>query len=263
MSDLILTDFDGETGIARIAFNRPEVLNALNVPLARAFLAAVREVVALKGVRAIVLTGEGRAFVAGGDVASFAGGPDVAVPVVNDLLDALNPAIVALRRADAPVIAAVRGAAAGAGLSLMMAADIVVAAAGTKFLMAYEKLGSSPDCGATWFAPRLIGRARTMELLLMGRVLDAETARDWGLINEVVPPDDLDTRVRALAETLAQGPTLAFGQSKRLVDEAERTILAEQLEKERAAFLAGTGTADFAEGTAAFTAKRTPAFIGR
>ncbi|KFI32577.1 enoyl-CoA hydratase [Haematobacter missouriensis] len=263
MTDLVLTDFDAESGIARIAFNRPEVLNALNVPLARAFLAAVREVTALQGLRAIVLGGEGRAFVAGGDVASFAGGPERAVPVVNDLLDALNPAIVALRRVDAPVIAAVRGAAAGAGLSLMMAADIIVAATGTKFLMAYEKLGSSPDCGATWFAPRLLGRARTMELLLMGRVLDAEAARDWGLINEVVPADDLDSRVQGLAETLARGPTRAFGQSKRLIDEAEHVTLAEQLEKERAAFLAGTGTADFAEGTAAFTAKRTPVFTGR
>lgn len=260
---LVTAGFDPATGIGRITFNRPDVLNALNVAMARDFLAAVQDVTGRQGLRCIILSGAGRAFVAGGDVASFAGGAEKAGPVVDALLDALNPAIAALRTADAPVVASVRGAAAGAGLSLMMAADLVVAAEGSRFLMAYDRLGTSPDCGATWFAPRLLGRARTMELILLGTTLDAAQALSWGLVNEVVAADALDARVEELAARLAAGPTLAYGKSKRLVDAALGAPLADQLEAERAAFLAGTVTADFAEGTSAFVAKRAAAFTGK
>ena len=144
---LVTTAFDAGTGVARLTFNRPKALNAINVPLAEAFLAAVREIRDLSGVRCIVLTGAGRAFMAGGDVSSMAGTSEQAGAAISAILDAVNPAILLLRSMDAPVIAAVRGVAAGAGLSLTLMADLVIADEEAKFLVAYNGIGAVPDCG--------------------------------------------------------------------------------------------------------------------
>lgn len=259
---LVLSTFDTATGIGRITLNRPEVLNALDAATARDFLAAVRTVTAEKGLRAILISAAGRAFLAGGDVASFRAGPKTPSAVLNDILDAMHPAITALRSCDAPVVAAVHGAAAGAGLSLVMTADVVVAAEGTRFLMAYDKIGASPDCGATWLAPRLLGRARAMELLILGAQIDAAKAVDWGLIHAAVPAEELAARAEAITAQIAAGPTHAYGNSRRLVDAAFANPFAAHIEAERAAFLSCATTADFDEGTAAFVEKRKPAFRG-
>jgi len=261
--ELVLTKVDPGTGLARIALNRPSVLNALSVPLSRAFLKAVREVTERSDVRAILLSGEGRAFLAGGDLAAFGAEPERGDAVVNELLDLIHPAILALRAFDAPVIAAVQGVAAGAGLSIVLAADLVVAAEDARFLIAYDKVGTSPDCGATWFLPRKVGTARAAELMLLGESLSAPDALTAGIVNRVVPAAELAAQSEALALKVAAGPTRAFGAYRRLVDAALERPLAAQLEAEREAFASGTRTEDFREGVAAFLAKRPAAFKGR
>lgn len=260
---LVISDFDQASGVGHLRLNRPEVLNALDVPLARGFRDAVLDMTGRPGVRCLVISAEGRGFVAGGDVASMAAEPDRAADVVNDLLDALHPAILALRDCDAPCVAAVRGVAAGAGLSLMLGADLVVADEKARFVLAYDKVGAAPDCGGTWFLPRRVGRAMAMEMMLLGRVLDASAALACGLVNEVLPADRVDARALELAAEIAAGPTRAFGAFRRLLDEAHAAPLAQHLEAERQAFVAATATEDFRAGVAAFVARTRPVFGGR
>lgn len=260
---LVLQDWDAERGILTLSLNRPQVLNAIDVPLAQAVRAAVEPLAARRDLRLVVLRGAGRAFVAGGDLARFAEDFDQAGAVVNALLDALHPAILTLRALDAPVLAVVQGAVAGAGLSLMAAADLVMAAEGTRFLLAYDRIAAAPDCGGTWFLPRLLGPRRAAELMLLSTSWTAEEALTRGLINRVVPAAQLDTQAAEWAATLAQGPTAAFGHYKRLVDASLHQDLATQLEAERAAFVDATRTEDFRSGVTAFLAKRPAAFRGR
>ncbi|MBC7182513.1 MAG: enoyl-CoA hydratase/isomerase family protein, partial [Marinobacter sp.] len=217
---LVATGFDAGTGVATLTFNRPEALNAINVPLAEAFLAAARELKALSGVRCVVLTGAGRAFMAGGDVSSMSGTPDQAGKAISAILDAVNPAILLLRRMDAPVIAAVKGVAAGAGLSLALMADLVVAHEDTKFLVAYNGIGAVPDCGGSWFLAHKIGAGRAAELMLLGRTLTAPEAKDWGLITEVGPEQDYENLLAGIINKVANGPTRAFGAFRQLTDRA-------------------------------------------
>lgn len=260
---LVTTAFDAGTGVARLTFNRPKALNAINVPLAEAFLAAVREIRDLSGVRCIVLTGAGRAFMAGGDVSSMAGTSEQAGAAISAILDAVNPAILLLRSMDAPVIAAVRGVAAGAGLSLTLMADLVIADEEAKFLVAYNGIGAVPDCGGSWALAHKLGAGRAAELMLLGRTLGAAEARDWGIVNEVVPDSEFDNRLNWMIEKVAQGPTRAYGAFRKLIDQANGGRLADHLEAERAAFLEMTRTEDFAEGVSAFLGKRQSEFRGR
>ncbi len=254
---------DAASGVATIRFDRPDVLNAIDLATARAFRAAVEAVTADPSVRCIVLTGAGRCFVAGGDLGAIGADLDAAANVVDGLLDALHPALTALRRAPAPVVAVVRGAAAGAGFSLVLAADVVVAGESAVFQIAYDKVGATPDCGGTWFLERKVGRTRAFELMLTGRRLSAAEAVALGVVTEMVADADLETRGRALAAAIAAGPTRAFGRFKSLIDAAPSRSLEDQLEAERAAFVAATATADFREGVTAFLAKRPPVFEGR
>ena len=166
-------EIDAVSGIARISLNRPEVLNAIDLDLARAFRDCVLPLQEIRGLRCVVLKGNGRAFMAGGDVSGFAESFDQAGQIIGDLLAALNPAIEALRNLDAPVLAAVQGAAAGAGLALVSACDIVVAAESTKFLMAYDRIGGVPDCGATYFLPRILGVRKAAQLMLLSETMTA------------------------------------------------------------------------------------------
>lgn len=262
-SELVIVEHDTQTGVARIVLNRPQVLNAIDVAMARALAAAIEDVAGREGVRAVVIAATGRAFVAGGDISAFGADPAVSTDVVNAILDAMHPALVRLRGQDAPVIAAVRGVAAGAGLSLVLACDLVVAEEGTKFVVAYDALGVSPDCGGTWLLPRKAGAALAAEMMLLGRRLDAGEAREAGIVNVVAPQGGLDAAAAELAARVAAGPTRAFGHFRRLADSAFTTPLADQLEAERAAFVDCTATEDFREGVAAFLGKRKAAFRGR
>ncbi|WP_321342118.1 enoyl-CoA hydratase-related protein [Breoghania sp.] len=261
-SQAVLWNVDEASGIATITFNRPEVLNAVDVPTAQAFLAAVRAVTATPGVRAILISGEGRAFVAGGDVSAFGSEPGKAAEVVNGILDAMHPALLALREHPAPVIAAVRGAAAGAGLSLVLSADLVICDEGARFVIAYDRLGTTPDCGATWFLARKVGRTKATELFVLSEAMGAEEAKATGIVSKVVPADELDAQAAALAAKIASGPTLAYGGFARLMDSATEIDLGDQLERERDFFMTMIEKADFREGVSAFLEKRKPAFKG-
>ncbi|WP_372987167.1 enoyl-CoA hydratase/isomerase family protein [Marinobacter sp.] len=263
MNKLVTTEFHPDTGVAMLTFNRPEALNAINVPLAEAFLAAVKRLKELSGVRCVVLTGAGRAFMAGGDVASMAGSPEQAREVVNALLDALNPAILILRELNAPIIAGVRGFAAGAGLSLALGADLIISDANARFMVAYDGIGTVPDCGGTWFLNRRIGTGRASQLMLLGQSLTALEALEWGLINQVAAEGEFDETLESLVRKVAKGPSRAYAAFRRLSDDAFGVTLAEHLEAERQAFLEAVGTADFQEGVAAFIAKRPAQFRGQ
>lgn len=253
-------DFDATTGVARITFDRPDVLNAIDLATALAFGEAVSAVTGLAGLRCIVLAGAGRAFIAGGDVASFGEEP---AAMVDALLEALHPPLLALRACAAPVVAVVQGAAAGGGLSIALGGDYLLASDRARFVIAYDRIGAAPDCGGTWFLARKTGRTRAFAMMLRGEALDAQAALEAGLVSEVVPHGELEARALALVLRIASGPTQAYGQFKRLLDRASAASLADQLEAEREAFIAATGTGDFREGVAAFLGKREPIFTGR
>jgi len=255
--------FDRDRGIATVTFRRAEVMNALDVAMVRAIHASVMPLADLEGVRCVILRGEGRAFMTGGDVDAFAADFTRTAEVVGELLDSLNPAILTLRNLNAPVLASVHGAVAGAGISVMCACDLVIAAENTRFMLAYNRVGTVPDCGGTWFLPRLIGLRKAAEFMFLGNTWDAATAKDVGLINHVVPADRLAQETDALAQKLAAGATLAFGAYKRLANEAFSRSLAEQLSLERTAFQASTRTQDFRTGVTAFLAKTEPKFEGK
>jgi len=251
-----------ENGIGWITFNRPKVLNALDVPSARALAEAVRGLLAQPGLRAVVMRGAGRAFVAGGDVSDFGADPTQARAQVNAILDAAHEALLALAAQDAPVVVQVQGAAAGAGMSLVLAADLVVAAEDAQFMMAYDRLGAPTDCGATWHLARKLGTGRAAEFYLTSRTLSAAEAQQWGIVTRVVPAEALEAEVAGFAASLAAGPTRAFGAFRRTLAAAHGNSFAEQLEAERYAFVENTGTKDFREGVGAFLTRRKPAFRG-
>ena len=252
--------FSRADGIATLQFNRPAQLNALDVPTAQALLAAVQEIAADRSVRAVLLKGAGRAFVAGGDLATLQANP---VQGAQDLLEPLNAAVTLLHGLDAPVIAQVHGAAAGAGLSLMLMCDFVLAAEGTKFNLAYINLGTSCDVGASWALPRLVGTRKALEIALLAEPFAADEALRLGLINRVVPADALDAATAAVAQRFAAGPTLAYGGVKRLMRESLERTLPEQLEAEKQSFLRCAATQDFKAGVEAFYARQPAQFSGR
>lgn len=258
----VISTFDEQTGVATVTFNRPEALNAINVAMAQAFLEVVKALVDQPGLRCIVLTGSGRAFVAGGDVASMAGTEEQTRDVINGLLLPLNEAILLIRSMDAPIIAGVNGAAAGAGLSLALTADIIVAAENARFLIGYNGIGAVPDCGCTWFLPQKIGTARATEMMMLNRQLSATEAKEWGLVAETGSQDGFEELLLNTAKRVATGPTKAFGAFRRLVDQASGRSLSTHIEAERQAFLNAAQTNDFKEGVAAFTGKRRAGFTG-
>lgn len=254
---------DAASGIATITINRPEVMNAINVPLAEALGAVALQIRDDARIRCVVLRGNGRAFVAGGDLAGFAADFDRADQVTDALLEPLHVFVQTLRSIDAPVLASVHGAVAGAGLSLMAACDLVIAAQGTRFLLAYDRIGAAPDCGGTYFLPRLLGRNRAAQLMFLSETLDADAALAAGLVYKVVAGNALAASTAELAAKLASGPTQAFGNYKRLVEKTFDRDLGAQLEAERSVFSANTRTADFREGVSAFLGKRPAVFKGR
>ncbi|GJQ56303.1 MAG: enoyl-CoA hydratase [Rhodocyclaceae bacterium] len=245
--------------VVTLQFNRPESLNALDVPTAQAFLAAMRAIATDGSVRAVVLKGCGRAFIAGGDLAAMSAAPR---QTVAELLGAINEAVLLMQRIDAPIIAQVHGVAAGGGLSLMLMCDFVLVAEKTRFNLAYIKLGANCDVGASWSLPRLVGLRKALEIALLSEDFDADEALRLGLINRVVPAPELEATVNALAQRLASGPTTAYGHMRRLMRASQDTDLANALQAEARGFDACTQTADLPEGIAAFLAKRAPRFTG-
>jgi len=251
------TSRDG--GVLTITLNRPEVLNAFDAAMHRALQAAFKEARA-DDVRAVVVTGAGRGFCVGQDLTEFR---ESAGDIAHRLRGTYHPTILGLRSLEKPVVAAVNGAAAGAGLSLALACDLRLAADSATFVPAFINIGLVPDSGGSFFAARLLGYARALEWLASGRRLTAAEAHAWGLVSEVVEADALAERAAALAAELAALPTRGIALTKRLLDHAQTATLEEQLEREAQLQAAATRTEDFREGVAAFLEKRPPQFEGR
>jgi 2-(1,2-epoxy-1,2-dihydrophenyl)acetyl-CoA isomerase len=244
--------------VMTVTLNRPDVLNALNAAV-HAGLAEALDEARSADVRAVVLTGAGRGFCVGQDLSEFrAGGGDVA----SRLRTQYHPNVRALRALDKPVIAAVNGAAAGAGLSLACACDLRLAADSATFVPAFINVGLIPDSGGSFFVTRLVGYARAFEWLCSGRRLTAAEAHAWGVVSEVVEGNRLAQRAAAVAAELAALPTAAIGMTKRLLDRATTATLEDQLELEAELQEAATWTNDFREGVAAFLEKRQARFSG-
>ena len=259
MSEAVKLSVEG--GIATIALNRPHVMNAMDGEMMRQLRPVTEAVEKDAAVRAVVLRGEGAAFMAGGDVAIFhqhlAELPELIVTWGREM----HAAFLALRRMGKPVLASVHGAVAGAGFSLMCAADLAIAAVDTRFTLAYANIGASPDGGSTYFLPRLVGYKKTMEMIMLPDRFDAETARLHGLVNWVVPNEKLPAETMRIAQRLAAGPTRAYAEAKRLVNQSLDPLDA-QMEEELQAFSRCARGADLKEGVTAFVEKRKPVFRG-
>jgi 2-(1,2-epoxy-1,2-dihydrophenyl)acetyl-CoA isomerase len=243
--------------VQTITLNRPDVMNAFNRALHAGLNAALKEARDPE-VRAVVLTGAGRGFCAGQDLTEFG--------EVRDVGDALratyHPNVLAIRALEKPVIAAVNGACAGAGLSLACACDIRIASDAAVFVPGFVGIGLVPDAGGTYFIHRLLGAPRAFEWMSSNRRLTAAEAHAWGLVSEVVEAELFGARTTELAATYAAAPTRAIGMTKRLFDHADTATLEEQLEMEAQLQAAATQTNDFREGVAAFGEKRPPSFSG-
>ena len=261
MSKTLLYSVAGS--VATITLNRPQVMNALDADMIMQLRAVCEQACDDAVVRAIVLRGNGPAFLAGGDVALFHANLPRLPEMVGKLAGELHHAIMALRRAAKPVLASVHGAVAGAGISLLAAADLALAAADAKFTLAYGRIAASPDGGSTYFLPRLVGVRRALEMALLSDTFDAHTAREIGLVNWVVPAAELAAETEKIAGRLASGPTVAYGETKALVNQSFDNTLERQLEAEAQAFARCARTADLAEGVTAFVQKRAPRFTGK
>ena len=255
--ETLIHEQDG--AVAVLTLNRPEALNALNRQLRSDLLAAINAARKDDASRAVVITGAGRGFCAGADLRG--GGTEREFRRV--LTTEYHPLIEAIRGVPKPVVAAVNGVAAGAGVSLALAADIVVASEDARFVPAFNRIGLVPDSGLTRILVRGVGRHRAFEILMGERQLGADDARDLGLVAAVVPSDRLADTARELAQRLAGGPTRAIGLTKRLLNVAEGATLADALSAEAALQDVAGRTEDHAEGVAAFGDKRDPSFRGR
>jgi 2-(1,2-epoxy-1,2-dihydrophenyl)acetyl-CoA isomerase len=244
--------------VLTITLNRPDVLNAFNTAMHKALGGALKEA-ADPAVRAVVLTGAGRGFCVGQDLTEF---KEASGDIGSRLRKTYHPNVLAIRRLEKPVIAAVNGAAAGAGLSFACACDIRIAADSASFVPAFINIGLVPDSGGSYFVTRLLGYARAFEWMTSGQKLHAAEAEEWGLVSEVVEGDGLADRAAELAAELAAMPTRGVGMTKRLFDRTGTNTLEEQLELEAQLQTAATQTADFREGVDAFLEKRSPNFTG-
>ena len=245
--------------VAHLVLARADAANTMDLQFGREFLAAAQSLQADPKIRAVVLSGEGKNFCFGGDLRGMvASGGDLSA-YLSELTTTLHAGLSHLLRMNAPVIAAVRGSAAGAGLGLVLAADLAVAGRGAKFTPAYTGVGLTPDAGCTFLLPRAVGTKRAMELLLTNRVLGAEEALAWGLINEIVDDDRVEETAAALAARLASGPVGAFGGVKRLLAESEPGLETQLARESRAIAACGAG-GEGREGIAAFLEKRAPRY---
>lgn len=254
--------------VVTITINRPDSLNAINDDVVSALIEITAALRSEPGVRCVVLTGSGKHFMAGGDVKRFHRKFETAADDAeteawfNWILGRIHTVVENLNAIPVPVIAGVKGAVAGAGFSLMLGCDLVVAADDCIFTLAYCHLGTSPDGGSTWTLPRAVGLKRAMEIALLGDRFGAEQALQWGLINRVVAADALAGDVEALSARLASGPTAALARTKRLLLDGGIRPLGSQLDAETESFVACAMSPDFREGVRAFVEKRKPAFTG-
>ena len=263
MSDLEVTI---ENGIATFMMNRPDARNALSMDMRKQLAEALHDAELDDKIRCIVLKGAGDHFMAGGDVKGM--GESIKKPpeeIKKEFIlriHDLHPIMFAMRRMPKPIIASCRGAAAGAGVSIALACDLVIAAEDAFFTLAYCKIGTSPDGSSSFHLPRAVGIKKAMELALLGDRFDAKTAEEIGMINFVVPTDELDTETNKLALRLANGPTHVYGNTKALFYRSLESEFESQLQAEAEYFSDCASRKDFKEGVTAFIEKRSPKFTG-
>ena len=257
-----------KNSIAHVAFNRPDSLNALNEHLAQALGDIMGTIGQDRSIRCVVLFGSGAHFMAGGDIKTFyeklKSEPDCTArnEYFKTFIGTFHVGLTSMRTMPQPIIGKIRGAVAGAGVSLALACDLTIASEDAFFTLAYCHIGTSPDGGSTYSLPRVTGMKRAMEIALLGDRFSAKIAMENGLVNRVVPGDNLDTEVDQLAERLAVGPSHAYAHTKQLLNQSLHSSLEEQLTAEQRAFADCSTSNDFAEGIAAFVEKRTPSFKG-
>jgi 2-(1,2-epoxy-1,2-dihydrophenyl)acetyl-CoA isomerase len=255
--------FDVRDNVAHITLNRPEAANSINEEMGKDLMHAALRCDEDPEIRAVLISGAGKIFSGGGDLKAFSAKGNQLPYHVKEVTTYLHAAMSRLTRMDAPVVAAVHGAVAGAGMSIAIACDIVVAAETTRFMVAYTRAGLVPDGSSTYFLPRIIGLKRALELTLTNRMFSAQEALQWGLVTRVVPDNELLAQASAIAVQLAAGPTRAYGISKRLLHSGWTETLETQMENESQAIANSARTADAREGITSFLEKRPPKFKGQ
>ncbi|MAP55528.1 enoyl-CoA hydratase-related protein [Altibacter sp.] len=251
-----------EKNTAWITLNRPDVFNSFNREMALGFQKQLDHCASQAAVRTIVITGSGRAFCAGQDLKEVTS-PELNPGFKTILEEHYNPIIQRIRTIEKPIIAAVNGVAAGAGANIALACDVVVASEAASFIQAFSKIGLIPDSAGTFFLPRLIGFQKASALMMLGDKVSAKEAQELGMIYKVFSAEDFDAEVTVLAETLAQMPTKALGMTKQLLNQSMTNDLNAQLEMESTLQIEAAQSDDYAEGVAAFVAKRNPVFKGK
>jgi 2-(1,2-epoxy-1,2-dihydrophenyl)acetyl-CoA isomerase len=257
---MAVVELSVDGALARLELNRPDAANAMDPELARALRDAAVALETRPGVRAVLLTARGRVFCGGGDLGAMAAAGGSRPALVAGITIDLHAALARLARLPAPVVAGVRGAAGGAGLSLVAACDLVVAGESARFTLGYTRVGLAPDGSSTWYLSRVVGLRRAMDLALTNRVLSAAEAEAWGLVNRVVSDDEVDAAALALATDLARGPVPAQGLAKQLLNAGADAALEAAMERESAAITVAAASAHASEGIDAFLAKRAPEF---
>jgi 2-(1,2-epoxy-1,2-dihydrophenyl)acetyl-CoA isomerase len=255
--------FDVQSNVAHITLNRPDAANSINEEMGKDLMHAALHCDEDPEIRAVLISGAGKIFSGGGDLKAFLAQGDQLSYHIKEITTYLHAAMSRLTRMDAPVVAAVHGAVAGAGMSIAIACDIVVAAETTRFTVAYTRAGLVPDGSSTYFLPRIVGLKRALELTLTNRIFSAQEALQWGLVTRVVPDNELLAQAKAIALQLASGPTRAYGVSKRLLHSGWAETLETQMENESQAIANSARTADAREGILAFLEKRPAKYKGK
>jgi len=260
MPEFDTLEYEVADSVATITINRPEAANSLSMEMCKELMQASIEVDDDPDVRAVVFRGSGRFFCTGADLRGFPpAGPEMAT-FVKEMTTYLHAAVSRFARMDAPMITAINGTCAGAGMSLALIGDLALAGESSRFTMAYSRIGLTPDGSSTYFLPRLVGLRRAIELCLTNRMLSAQEALDWGMINRIVPDDELHEAAHALAAQLAAGPTESIGAAKRLYHLSWNESLETQMEYETRAITEAARRPETKEGLAAFFEKRDPVF---
>ncbi|MCG5228075.1 2-(1,2-epoxy-1,2-dihydrophenyl)acetyl-CoA isomerase PaaG [Acinetobacter pittii] len=253
-----------KNGVGYLTFNRPKALNSFNIDMHREVAEVLNLWTKNPDVRCVVISGEGRGFCAGQDLGDRVVDPNAEAPDLGYSIETYyNPLIKTIVNMPKPVICAVNGVAAGAGANIALACDLVIAAKSANFVQAFCRLGLVPDSAGTWFLPRAVGHARAMGLTLLGDKLPAETAKEWGMIWDVVEDAELKTKVTELAERLAKQPTFGLSLIKKAIHQSSNNTFDEQVLLERDLQRIAGRSEDYREGVQAFMNKREPNFKGR